>query len=341
MDVICNHFSKWKHTSMILTGLYMLKENGDINLLINDIRDQEYKYDSNIPGVELIIGDKRVFIDVADGYSDDEDMLRRLNDCDFYFIRSFDEEHNNRFGEYKKKIIPLGLNFTVYCKESSKLQTMPDNGIRYCLKMLSARLLKMRMMNEYYLEDFIVPPKKTSYEPKICFMTRLWSNERDESNLIDELNDMRICIMRRLRELYGNNFVGGMYDNDISRRMCPDLIVSPYLTNRYIYLKTMQQCDICVATTGLHKSIGGKFAEYIAASKGIVSERLNYFVPGLKQGENYIEFSDEESCVSAIDYLIGNPEILDKMKRVNRQYFLNYLSPDMQMKRVIDITDSY
>lgn len=48
----------------------------------------------------------------------------------------------------------------------------------------------------------------------------------------------------------------------------------------------VKESDICITTTGLHRSIGWKFAEYIAASKAIVTEKLNYS-PGTELKANF------------------------------------------------------
>lgn len=69
-----------------------------------------------------------------------------------------------------------------------------------------------------------------------------------------------------------------------------DCLVPNILTKRKNYLQLVKESDICI-TTGLHRWIGWKFAEYIAASKSIVTEKFNYS-PGaeLKVNTNFLEF---------------------------------------------------
>ena len=63
----------------------------------------------------------------------------------------------------------------------------------------------------------------------------------------------------------------------------------------------VKESDICITTTGLHRSIGWKFAEYIAASKAIVTEKLNYS-PGteLKANTNFLEFDTSEELINQV-----------------------------------------
>jgi hypothetical protein len=59
----------------------------------------------------------------------------------------------------------------------------------------------------------------------------------------------------------------------------------------------LRDYPICVATTGLHGSIEWKMAEYIAVSKAIVSEELNYSVSAdFARGKNCLDFTTPEEC---------------------------------------------
>ena len=103
----------------------------------------------------------------------------------------------------------------------------------------------------------------------------------------------------------------------------------------------MKASDICIASTGLHGSIGWKTAEYVAASKAIVSEPLNYKVTGnFIPGENYLEFSGIDECLSALDALSSSPEKLYEMKKKNHEYYKRYLAPVELVKRSLETVDS-
>jgi hypothetical protein len=156
---------------------------------------------------------------------------------------------------------------------------------------------------------------------KIIFFTRLWSGSL--------INETRIEIIRKLRKAFKTQFVGGIQNSDLARQLCPDLIVPNTLTRRFRYLNLMHSSDICIGTTGLFNSIGGKTGEYIAASRAIVHENLHYSVPGnFKSGQNYMRFSTVEQCIEQVNLLVQDPHRLYQMKNANEHYYNLYLKPD-------------
>ena len=96
------------------------------------------------------------------------------------------------------------------------------------------------------------------------------------------------------------------------------------------YINILNEFPICVATMGLHGSIGGKFAEYVAFSKGILSEKMNFQLPGnLEKDKNYLEFTTPEECVNQAVKLSSNKEMLTNMMYYNLIYYHHYVRPDM------------
>ena len=94
-------------------------------------------------------------------------------------------------------------------------------------------------------------------------------------------------------------------------------------------MNIVKSSDICIATTGLHKSIGWKFGEYVAASRAIVTEKLHYEIPGdFKSGINYLEFSSEDELVHSIKKLIEDKCLRYEMMKNNHNYYLEYVRPD-------------
>jgi hypothetical protein len=80
---------------------------------------------------------------------------------------------------------------------------------------------------------------------------------------------------------------------------------------------------------GLHQSIGWKFAEYVAASKAIVSETLHYDVPGaFGEGRNYLSFRTPEECVEAVSRLIRDDRLRQMIMRNNWNYYRRHVRPD-------------
>ena len=91
----------------------------------------------------------------------------------------------------------------------------------------------------------------------------------------------------------------------------------------------VKESSICIATMGLHESIGWKFAEYVSASKAIVSEELHYEVPGdFQSGRNYLTFKTPEECVDQIDKLVKDEDYRYQMMVNNFNYYHQYVRPD-------------
>jgi hypothetical protein len=91
----------------------------------------------------------------------------------------------------------------------------------------------------------------------------------------------------------------------------------------------MRSHAICVATTGLHGSIGWKLAEYVAFSKAIITEKLVYTVPGdFGPGRNYIEFASPEDCAAAAMRLVEDRGLRERLMLNNVAYYRAYLRPD-------------
>ena len=135
--------------------------------------------------------------------------------------------------------------------------------------------------------------------------------------------------------------MGGVQKSAYAMQHAKDILLLRTMTERGRYLKTLHQSDSCIGTMGLHKSSGWKTAEYVAASKGIVNETLHYEVPGnFLEGKNYLAFITNEECMTGISKLVDDPDLLLQMKVNNRQYYENYLRPDMLIKQVLKIVEA-
>lgn len=326
------------HISQIITGFIRLKEIFQSAGYKSEIIDCR-KYLSDYPHshlVEINIDDKVIAFDMLDGYPrDNEKMLQYMNRIDYLFKRSYNSTDNKKLlcsgsgssnwgGEEDKselkKIYPLGFNYHVTIKgnpqDSFNFKDCIINGFK---------LIAGTKPRSYFTEDVICGrPHKMKGSPKILFLSRLWSGYENI-----EINNMRINIIRQLRERYPQNFIGGQQSSDLVRKLCPDLLMPRFAVFRNKYLKIMQESDICIASTGLDRSIGWKTGEYIAASKAIISEKLYYSVPGdFIEGKNYLAYNSVEECVSSVDMLMNDHAFIQKMSKNNREYYNSYLKPE-------------
>lgn len=264
-------------------------------------------------------------------------MERCLKACDFYFKRSFSEEKNSRlFPEYKDKMYPLGLNYHVTCRE---------NPINEPWWKAAAKTLLGRAPDVYFTPEVFegCAVKKEGDPAKILFMTRLWNDQEPDFSREDNaertyINQMRIEIIRSLREKYGEHFIGGLNDCELSRKWAPDLIMPAKYTERKRYLKLLHSCDICIGSMGLFESVGWKTGEYVAAAKAIVNERLHYTAPGsFAEGKNYLAFDTAEECLTAVQRLTEDPQMRYEMQCANAEYYQNYLRPDILVKNSMEL----
>ena len=130
--------------------------------------------------------------------------------------------------------------------------------------------------NTYFsAKRFEENPKYKSQGIKVLFATRLWERDESLSEKLNEeresINRMRLSIIKSLKGIEEIEFIGGVSDNALSRKIAPDLIMPKEITARKSYIKLLHTADICIGTMGLHESIGWKTGEYVAAAKAVVN----------------------------------------------------------------------
>lgn len=327
------------HAAQIIAGFLMLKEQGWDVEIVNRSRDKSDPF-HGLPALFAEYRGKRLFYDLWDGYQDPPDMTLALGKCDFYFKRSFSEAKNRElFPEDAERIYPLGFNYYV---------THPKNPADEPLWKAMLRPLQGKTPARYFVPKVFEGDGEApcGNPPKILFLARLWGREAwlegDPANdEREQISHDRIAIIRALREAYGGAFVGGINDCPLSRQLAPDLIVPRELTERRHYLNVVHSSDICIGSTGLHGSIGGKTGEYVAAAKAIVHEQFHYSVTGdFREGVNYLSFRTPEECVAAVASLVSDPERIQAMKRANAAYYQESLRPDMLVKHTLEVVDA-
>jgi hypothetical protein len=100
----------------------------------------------------------------------------------------------------------------------------------------------------------------------------------------------------------------------------------------------MHAHSIGVVTVGLHGSIGWKLAEYVTASRAIVTEPLDRVVPGpFVSPANYLEFRTPAECVARVRLLFDDRVLRNRMMAANRSYYLSWLRPDSLVMRTLEI----
>jgi len=319
------------HLSQIYDGFEKLRKIGIINISLKPVSGNQIK-----PLLNVVVDKKyNVIYDTLDGLNwingsieDNLNHFKKNIKADFYFKRSYSKQILD-YAPLNCKTYPLGLNFGFKPegKYPSSLQQIfkdlvKDNFI----------VSKYYKKTSFYSRDFEYYPIPAK-ENKVLFLARLWNpNDVSLEHLKTErelINKNRIDCIKICQKEFGNIFVGGLQNDNYSILNSKDLILPSSMTKREFFLNTIKEYNICIATTGLHNSIGWKFGEYVAASRAIISEPLKYELPGdFKNNKNYLNYTNEYELLEKIHKLLKNKDILFEMMISNFHYYNNYLRPD-------------
>lgn len=329
--------SRDARVEQIHTGLFELHRTGRIRLRQTVSRPGPEAGGVH-PGFVKVVLDRsvRLHFDLADG---GEINPAALDGSDFYFKRSFDPAVVATLPGGGEKIHPLGLNFPVYPNHRDpfsfrrilaleKAATWPAEWIRWADTGNRFSFLPR--------ERFFGGEPDYGLPPKVLFLVRAWDpydrqdRPQDKIDGIHAVNETRAACIRVLRDAFGDRFLGGFSHTDFARQHYPDVLApSAALTTKRSYIELLSRFPICVATTGLHGSIGWKVGEYTGLGKAIVSEKLCYQVPGnFVNGRNFLEFSTPEECANRVETLCSDDALRRKMMAENLQYYQQWVRPD-------------
>jgi hypothetical protein len=279
-----------------------------------------------------------------------------INQADLYFKRSYDVEFIESLDDsLRTKIRPYGLYYP--CRSNKEIATLtlkhlyqyhvidhmlatnPFRAMRrilgYPLKLLIGnRVAKELSMNLHPISTSLEVDSKAPAQSSVLFLTRVWeTNGRSAEHAArrKELNDMRAEIVRALKSRFKDRFVGGLQYSRFAEKHYPDCI-STWETDKSSFLKLLKKCLVTVTTTGLHESIGAKLAEYVAASRCIVTEPLKQKLPTpLNEGRHILTFNDPDHCVEACERLLDDTTLAREMRRNNEAYYRSELKPSVLM----------
>lgn len=320
------------HLSQIYDGLAKLRKLGIVEIIY-----KPKSCDATKPLLTVKINNKYTAIyDALDGFNwisgsieQNLNYFRDNTNADFYFKRSYSKQLLE-YAPQNCKVYPLGLNYPFLPENRF------DRGLKETLKyFIKSNYLFSKYSGEkpLYSKDFEYYPIPNK-ENKVLFITQLWnpddvssSHLQRERNLI---NRNRINCIKACKREFGRSFFGGLKKDSFSVQHSKDLIIPDALTKKENYLAAIKDHNICIATTGLHSSIGWKFGEYVAASRAILTEPLNYDVPGsFHVDKNYSVFNNEDELLNKIQHLIDNKDVLFEMMNRNFHYYNSHLRSDL------------
>lgn len=340
------------HLSQVLAGLYELRAANLVDLDFDGSRPDDASESLLFAKVSDGSRQQGVCFDMRDGPIVD---CAALQESDVYFKRTYTHSELCHVPVHARtKVRPFGLNYA--CSSKSQLRSIPFAKQLLFQKPTSAgrsagRLRSMRQMvsrpvrwlggpaiemsasSPLQYSEFEASAE-TPAERSVVFLTRLWCSIGKPDEVVQQfrvLNEARIELIRTLRNRLGDRFLGGLERNDVSEQLCPEYIMDQD-TIKTTYVASMKRSLIGVATTGLHGSIGWKFAEYVAASRCIVSQPLQpETCPGLREGTHYLPFSTADECATACERLLNDATLAHTMRDHNETYYRNELEPSVMM----------
>jgi hypothetical protein len=333
--------SNSSHLSQICTGFVLLHNAGEI-VLSQECGEQNY-FDKTKPQhlrdardahlLVVVNHNIKLYYDCHDSYEID---VRAANEVDYYFKRSYAESKIPV--SLKAKVFPLGLNYELYPAEFDIFEQQRVSAFEPELASSNISLFRPTVENMQSVPHNL-------HDPGVLFITRAWDpidnpdRSREKIGERIRINETRARCIELLRQEFGNRFLGGFVHTDYAARNYNHaLLQDNRISAKETYIKLLSQYPVCIATTGLHGSIGWKLGEYVAFSKAIVSERLNYQIPGdFKPRENYLEFDEPKQCVNAVVELLSGAALRYEMMKRNHNYYLTYLKPDAMIRRTLDI----
>lgn len=330
------------HLQQIYAGFGMLARAGRIRLrqrlLPTDFHQPDlpaHLTDVRASHLVVLANGLRIGYDVHDASEVNDELLRRV---DVYFKRSWEEPYVALCAA-PECVLPLGANVWVHDAAPSLL-AWQRTRLLHGQERLKARLRALgldRLLGDRLftprLSDLEAPPP-LHMKPRVLFLAEAWDPEQAPSAETAaervEINALRAGCMRALREDVGDRATCGFRATPFARRAFPDLVVDDAsLTRKRNYLALVREHPVCIASSGLHRSIGWKFAEYLAMSRAIVSERLHMRLPGSFAAErNYLEFDSPESCLAAVRRLLDDDEARARMAQANLDYYRAHARPD-------------
>lgn len=338
-----------EHLRQIYTGFALLHRQGVLYLKQTIKKNQQNKNDSSLWldykffNAKVVLNGKTiVYYDAHDWNRIDEEIL---SEADFYFKRSYDPAFVSGLRE-GKKVFPLGLNYEVsssrpdwFRVQRAALYAGKDR-LKAVIKALATEI------DEAGRLDFLEAAPNFDLPPKILFMTRAWDTalieDKGQKESVERLNETRAASVRALRKEFGKDFFGGLAHDDYAVRHFKDCLLPDMgLSNKRKYLEILKNFPICVTTVGLNGSNGWKLGEYVAFSKAVITEPLQYTVPGdFAKDVNYLEFSTPEELVEKAARLFKDKTKRDDMMRANLDYYLNYVRPDRMIFNTLQIAQT-
>lgn len=340
------------HLEQIYTGFLLLHRSGRVRLSQRVVRKRETRtrpqhlHDAFANQLRVVV-DGRVAInyDVHDSWEIDDTILPHV---DLYFKRSYAPERVAALeAGARAKLRPLGLNYSLFPDGIDRFGFARSMRLTSGMERIRSAARSLALTDRFAFTPrvrLMSAPPDFDTPPKILFMVRTFDPddraERAPEKIAERraLNDARAELIRALRREWGERFYGGFVHTPHAISQYPDLLVPEKARgSKGGYIAHLRGFPIGIATTGIHGSIGWKFAEYVAFSKAIVAEPLLYRATGdLAPERNYLEFTSVDACLAAVARLFDDEALRHGMMANNARYYEHHMRPDRLVMHTLE-----
>ena len=288
-------------------------------------------------GAVLLIEGTRIFFD----YSDDSNFLDKPEKFCYYFKRSL------RVQDAKENIYPLNFNVPMAYKCHSLLWNLKPDLLfdKWSRVEVIKALDKFGLVSKSshgILDIRRYPENVVDYGGNVIFHTRLWNPDnhpdQDEKERRRLQNEFRINACRIIKKNFVNSSVG-LFADDLSRKMAPDVLLDPKESKKNNYLNTLLHYNIAIADDGLKDTPGWKIGEYLLFGKAVITTPLNISLDNFKEGVNYEALSTRSSYMEIpdkIESLLKEKKYLE-VGKANKEWSNHYLHPQHYIQRILSI----
>jgi hypothetical protein len=277
--------------------------------------------------------------------------VKKLAESDLYLKRNLIPEVT--FGACpageRQKIRPAGLCFAVrgrrerpywaqvvgglYARESPVFSPSPREVYR---RLRSAFVRAPRRIRTLRWERDFQPPPGVAERRVVLFQTRAYdptgSGYPEDTRVV---NEERARIIRRLREAFGDRFVGGFAADEFAQQNFRDC-VSPRDYSEAGFCDLIKSSSVCVYTRGLRDSPAFKLAEYFAAGRAVVADEMRTQLPTpLVEGEHLLRFRNDQELLDQCERLMGEEELRRRVAAGAQRYYAEHIRPRNAVRRYL------
>lgn len=262
-----------------------------------------------------------------------------LSQCDVYFKRSFfPPDLQNIASRNASKVLPFGFNFSCasnisksfVCSWLMRLYTTriflaPKETLAHVRQRLGGYRV---FLDGPVMRDFQQPPS-VALNKRVVFQTRVWKPEEVGPDDHRAVNELRVGILRALRDGLGKQFIGGLVPTEFARQHFPDVLATAP-ARRQVFIRWSKLNLVGVYVRGLNYSCGFRFAEHLAASQCVVAHPDGFRNPAPvppKEGLNFLAFTTPEECLEQCRRLLQDELLAQRMREANWEYYRHEVEP--------------